>query len=96
MLTVRLHLNACPEENGALRVLGGSHLHGRLTTAQTEKLKETQQEVTCCGAVVMRPLILHSSKKAIESTHRRMLHMEFSANPLPHPLQWHEHLAIAE
>ncbi len=98
MLTVRLHLDACHQENGALQVLPKSHRHGRLTTAQIDRFKESQPPVTCCisagGAVVMRPLILHRSEKATQSAHRRVLHMEFSAELLPEPLEWYERIAI--
>jgi ectoine hydroxylase-related dioxygenase (phytanoyl-CoA dioxygenase family) len=31
MLTVRLHLDPCNEENGALRVLPGSHTRGKIS-----------------------------------------------------------------
>lgn len=92
MLTVRLHLDSCRTENGALRVLPGSHRSARLSMADAEELKQTRDPVTCetdvGGAVVMRPLLLHSSHRAEESGHRRVIHLEFAAGPLPEPLQW--------
>lgn len=92
MLTVRLHLDPCPTENGALRVLPGSHKSARLSMAEAEELKQTLEPVTCevgfGGAVVMRPLLLHSSHRAEEAGRRRVIHLEFAAGPLPDPLQW--------
>ena len=99
MLTVRLHLDPCPTENGALRVLPGSHRSARLSMAEAEELKQTHEPVTCevgiGGAVVMRPLLLHSSHRAEESARRRVIHLEFAAGPLPDPLQWSLADAIA-
>ena len=67
MLTLRLHLDDCPAENGALRVLPGSHSGRRLSLAEAEQLQQTQPSLTCAvragGAVAMRPLILHSSHR---------------------------------
>ena len=36
MMIVRLHLDDCMEQNGPLRVIPGSHRHGRLNRAQLE------------------------------------------------------------
>ena len=93
MLTVRLHLDPCRTENGALRVLPGSHRSARLNTAATEELKRTLDPVTCevdtGGAVVMRPLLLHSSHRAERPGQRRVIHLEFASGPLPEPLHWY-------
>ncbi|NQV25633.1 MAG: phytanoyl-CoA dioxygenase family protein [Rhodopirellula sp.] len=93
MLTVRLHLDDCMESNGALRVLPGSHRSSRLNMFESEKLQQTTAPVTCSvrvgGAVMMRPLLLHSSHRATDIARRRVIHLEFSAGPLPEPLQWY-------
>lgn len=94
MLAVRLHLDPCRTENGALRVLPGSHHAARLSMADTENLKATLAPATCeadtGGAVVMRPLLLHSSHQAERPEHRRVIHLEFASKPLPEPLQWYQ------
>lgn len=46
MLSVRLHLDNCGEENGALRVLSGSYLHGRIPEEEIPAMRETP-EVVC-------------------------------------------------
>ena len=93
MLTVRLHLDDTDQANGALRVIPGTHLHGRLDSNQIEYWKE-QRPFTCVvrrgGALVMRPLLLHSSMAAVNPTHRRVLHFEYSALDLPAGLRWFE------
>jgi hypothetical protein len=94
MLTVRLHLDDADETNGALRVLSGTHKHGRLDAHQIEYWKQHDTAVTCTvksgGAVVMRPLLLHSSTTAATPRHRRVLHFEYAAVDLPRGLKWFE------
>lgn len=98
MLAVRLHLDPCLADNGPLRVLPGSHAHARLSDAETEAWTRTQSPAECvCGlgaAVVMRPLLLHSSPKCSNPSRRRVLHFEFAAEDLPAPLEWHERIPI--
>lgn len=92
MLAVRIHLDACGPENGALRVLPGSHRNGRLNSEQIQEwLARTQADV-CSGpagsVLLMRPLLLHASSEAVTPDHRRVLHVEFAADPLPGWLEW--------
>jgi ectoine hydroxylase-related dioxygenase (phytanoyl-CoA dioxygenase family) len=93
VLTLRLHLDETTEESGALRVLPGSHARGRLSSADIEKLKHEIQPVSCPvkkgGALAMRPLLLHSSSVSSASSHRRVIHLEFSSIQLPGGLEWH-------
>lgn len=93
MLTVRLHLDDTDEANGALRVVPGSQQHGRLDPEQIEYWKQ-QRPFTCVvksgGALVMRPLLLHSSLAAVNPKHRRVLHFEYSSTDLPSGLRWFE------
>jgi hypothetical protein len=94
MLTLRIHLDHADESNGALRVLPGTHKFGRLNASQIEYWKEQQKPVTCVvergGAVLMRPLLLHSSFAAVNPGHRRVLHFEYSSIDLPGGLRWFE------
>jgi len=41
------------------------------------------------GALLMRPLLLHASSPARVPGHRRVLHLEFAAEPLPAGLEWY-------
>jgi hypothetical protein len=47
-------------------------------------------EATAGDALLLRPLILHASRKAISAKPRRVIHLEFSAVSLPDPLRWDE------
>ncbi len=92
MVTVRLHLDDCWAENGPLRVLPGSHRHGRLDQEAITRCRSEAAEVVCTisrgGALVMRPLLLHASSAATHPAHRRVLHLEYAAEPLPGALRW--------
>ncbi len=93
ILAVRLHLDDTDEMNGALRVIPGSHQHGLLSDEAIQQWKEPQQAVTCVvprgGALLMRPLLLHASSVAAQPSHRRVLHLEYSAMDLPEGLEWY-------
>ncbi len=42
------------------------------------------------GVVMMRPLLLHASSAATEPTRRRVIHLEYAAEPLPEGVEWFE------
>jgi ectoine hydroxylase-related dioxygenase (phytanoyl-CoA dioxygenase family) len=91
MLSLRVNLDACGLANGPLLVAPGTHRNGiRLDPPDTRRM-----EAACVaavteagGAVWMRPLLFHASRKALHPTHRRVLHIEFAAAELPPPLRW--------
>lgn len=92
MLTVRLHLDDCDENNGALRVLPGSHQSGRLKANEIQQFRQRQNEAVCVvpagGVLLMRPLLLHASSAAKSPRRRRVLHLEFASEELPCGLEW--------
>jgi hypothetical protein len=92
MVAVRLHLDDCDERNGALRVVPGSHRLGRLTTAEATGVRNAQGQVCVQvprgGAMVMKPLLLHASSKALIYNRRRVLHFVFGPAKLPGRLRW--------
>ncbi|MDB5174405.1 MAG: protein involved in biosynthesis of mitomycin antibiotics/polyketide fumonisin [Phycisphaerales bacterium] len=94
MLTVRLHLDDCTEDNGPLMVLPGSHAQGVLSGEQVAQWKRDVAPVSCCcaagGVVLMRPLLLHASSQARKPGRRRVVHVEFAGATLPGGLQWFE------
>ena len=94
MLTVRIHLDAANESNGALWVSSGSHRFGRIPAAQAASVARKNGEFLCsvqAGDVLLfRPLLLHSSRKVSSSNNRRIIHLEFSSAKLPASLEWNE------
>jgi hypothetical protein len=95
MLSLRIHLDLADEFNGALRVIPGSHRLGRLSPSLIKHLTATQAPRICHvnagGALFMKPLLLHSSLSCRNPVHRRVLHIEFSAERLPGGLEWYGH-----
>lgn len=93
MITIRLHLDPCDENNGALKVLTGSHKFGVIPTDRIQGFNLECPELLCrvargC-ALVMRPLLLHASARSRDDRPRRVLHIEYAGFDLPEPLQWH-------
>lgn len=94
MVTLRLHLDDCDEAEGALRIIPGSHRGGRLNASQIAEMRSQRSEVLCAAragnALLMRPLLLHSSGQAVSPIHRRIIHLEYAACRLPAGLEWIE------
>ena len=92
LLAVRVHIDDCGPESGPLRVVPGSHRHGRLVEIDARRLREALGEVTCSvgagSALVMRPLLLHASSKASIPRRRRVLHFLFGPPSLGFGLEW--------
>ena len=90
VIAARIHLDDCTHENGALKVLPGTHEISE--TDNSSELENERSEMTCevaaGGLVLMRPLILHASSRMTHPSHRRVIHLEFAAFELPDPLRW--------
>jgi hypothetical protein len=95
MIALRVHLDDCSMDNAPLRVLPGSHRSGKLTDADITRLRAETPEFICLAArgdvLALRPLLLHASSAAQRPGHRRVLHIEYAAHPLPGGLQWFGH-----
>lgn len=94
IVSLRIHLDPCPKENGAIKFVAGSHKNGILDPADLPKIIDTNTATSCEAetgdVILMRPLILHSSSKSTSPDHRRVLHLEFSAASLPNGLSFTE------
>ncbi|MFN3984936.1 MAG: phytanoyl-CoA dioxygenase family protein [Rhodocyclaceae bacterium] len=94
LVAVRLHVDACGPGDGPLKVVPGSHVHGRINGEAARLLRATHGEVVCPvargGVMLMRPLLLHASSKASGLSRRRVLHFLFAPRPLPFGLQWRD------
>lgn len=92
MYTVRIHLDDTDENNGALKVIPGSHLKGIYRPAALDLSieKEASCKVSSGGIMVMKPLLLHSSGRTTNNSKRRVIHIEFSKRELPEELNFAE------
>jgi ectoine hydroxylase-related dioxygenase (phytanoyl-CoA dioxygenase family) len=92
MAAVRVHIDPCPVESGALRVVPGSHLLGVLSPAEAQRIHKVTGEhavsVRRGGALLMKPLLLHASPKAATPVQRRVLHFVFGPRLPPFGLTW--------
>lgn len=97
MLSVRIHLDNCPATNGALRVIPKSHRNGKLSETAIAGMIQGCEAVTCevgaGGALLMRPLLIHSSSASETPAHRRVVHLDYANISLPDGLSWFEHHA---
>jgi len=92
LTAVRVHLDECMSDNGPLRIVPGSHRHGRLSAEAATALRNLSGERECIAhrgdVLAMRPLILHASSKARAARPRRVLHFLFGPEALPCGLRW--------
>ena len=97
IFTIRIHLDNCTKENGALRVIENSHSNGAKKITEWNKTQsdiETTCEVQKGGVLIMKPLILHSSRRTENNQNRRVIHIEFTAKQLPGDLKWKEKIEL--
>ena len=90
--TIRIHLDDCTAQNGALHVIPGSHKKGVYIAQEADRTKEAEIicEVPKGGIMLMRPLLLHASYKSTAAANRRVLHLEFCNTELPESIYWAE------
>lgn len=99
MVTTRIHLDDCGPANGPLCVIPGSHGRGWMNADEIARAVQSEDAVDCIceigDVVVMRPTLLHSSRKAESPSHRRVLHLEWAAGDLPGGLEWRQRVFTA-
>lgn len=96
ILTVRIHLDDTDEYNGALRVLEGTHRRGILRPESLDIASETERicRVKKGSVMLMKPLLMHASRRSNDERGRRVIHIEFSDATLPDDLHWSEKTEI--
>jgi hypothetical protein len=96
IFTIRIHLDDTDEQNGALKVIPGSHQKQiyRPETIDWNIETETSCSVPKGGIMIMKPLLLHSSSRTTNNQKRRVIHIEFSNRELPGEIQWAERLKV--
>ncbi len=98
IVTLRIHLDDCTSDNGALHVIEGSHCRGIVPMSHWQPAMTDR--VSLCEAqagdvMLMKPLTLHSSRRTANQQRRRVIHLEFFDGVLPNGLQWKEGAALS-
>ena len=92
MVTVRVHLDDVPKENGPLAVAPGSHRLGRVAEGSIGVAVRKCGVRVCLARAgdvwVYSTPILHMSEAAVMPRRRRVLQVDFSAQELPGGLRW--------
>ena len=70
--TIRIHLDDTDENNGALKVIPGSHANGINKTGFNPAVDEEHIcQVQKGGIMIMRPLLMHASGRTLNNKNRR-------------------------
>jgi hypothetical protein len=92
MVTVRVHLDPVPMTNAPLLIAPGSHRFGRIAEADVPHIVRRCGILPCLAESgdiwLYATPILHSSKPALEPSHRRVLQVDFATDELPGGLKW--------
>ncbi|MES2274885.1 MAG: phytanoyl-CoA dioxygenase family protein [Bacteroidota bacterium] len=90
--TIRIHLDDTDADNGALRVVPGSHLKGVYRPENIDWTIECEHicDVKAGSVMLMSPLLLHASNRTTNNKKRRVIHIEFSNAELAEGLHWSE------
>jgi hypothetical protein len=95
--SLRLHPDDCGDSNRPLRVIPGSDRSGRLSPSEIVAIRARHSEHACVAirgdVIVLKPLVLHASSPATRPGHRRILHIEYTSEPLSGGLEWFEQCA---
>ena len=97
ILTVRIHLDRCNEHNGALRIIPGSHNKG-VVDLKNRSQQLNSESIICPvksgGIMIMKPLLVHSSRRSETNNERGVLHVELFNQRIPIGLNWNEKIIV--
>jgi hypothetical protein len=92
MVTLRVHLDACDDDNAPLIIALGSHRLGKVAADSAEAVANRHPIHAChadAGDIwAYATPILHTSAKSICDRRRRVLQLDYSAIELPGDLEW--------
>ena len=90
MISIRLHLDACDESNGALHVIPRSHRAGRIAEVEIPSILARSNARACVvgrgGALLMRPLLLHASLTSTCSSARDSFGLRLRRVAIPYEM----------
>jgi hypothetical protein len=91
LVALRIHFDHATADNGALAVVPGSHLRGKLRDADLAAL-HPEQFIACEAAtgdvLLIKPLVVHRSSPAVSPSHRRVLHVVYASGEPGRELRW--------
>jgi hypothetical protein len=91
LVALRIHFDGANADNGALAVVPGSHLQGKLRDADLIALAPEQFvacEVVAGDVLLIKPLIVHRSSPSVAPSHRRVLHVAYASREPGRDLRW--------
>lgn len=92
MITLRLHLDDCDADTGAIHVLKGAHrdIAPQRVLADLGRAGGAPVPMKAGDLMAISPLTPHASYRVTRECRRRILHVEFCARTLPEGLDWDE------
>lgn len=92
MLTLRVFIDRCDEDQGPVELALGSHRCGRVPAAAAADVASSCRRLLATGGagdvLAMRLLTVHASARSRSGARRRVLHVDYSADDPPAPLRW--------
>jgi ectoine hydroxylase-related dioxygenase (phytanoyl-CoA dioxygenase family) len=92
MVTIRVHLDAVPRDNGPLLIAPASHRLGKIAEADLAAVVERCGVEACLADPgdlwAYATPIVHASAASTHIGHRRVFQIDYSADPLPDGLEW--------
>lgn len=93
MVTLRLHIDPCDDNNASLKVALGTHRLGVVAAERAANVAKAHPLLVCHAGVgdvwAYSTLILHASERSRVVRRRRVLQIDFAVAPLPGGLIWH-------
>lgn len=90
--TIRIHFDPVAKDNGPLLIASGSHRLGLVASDKCDEAAAGAPTVACLadrGDIwIYHTAILHASERSRPGTRRRVLQVDYAAEPLPAPLEW--------
>jgi hypothetical protein len=92
MITIRAHLDDCPDGNAPLLIVPGSHRLGRVAAERTAAVAREHGHAPCLAGAgdlwIYATAIVHASERAKTPRRRRVLQVDYASTELPGGLQW--------
>lgn len=93
MLFIRIHIDACEEENGAMEIALGSHRLGFVSASSAAREAGAFPKEICAAdpgdVLVVKALTLHRSKVAVSANSRRAIRVDYARRgDLDPQLEW--------